>query len=303
MAWHGGSLFDVACHREIGALPYFENIAEPELGLKIAKIFDINIIYLALPNVRPLSQRMEREGTTLKASYFPRLKFASVTGELSKNTLEYHAEMLGVPVFSHWFVTEPALIGGCCSNEAQQTGAAFHQHLPEDMHFIEIFPPELDTAVDKAEFGEFVITNMFFESMAYIRFRTEDMGQVRYDPCPYCGYTHMQARVMSRVTESVNVKGKLITMAEIEDILLSYPEVRFLPEQIIREEPQPQDRLRLRLCCNAELVKEPKQFKLRMEDEFNKRLGVDAVVDLITPEEVRALVHKWERVVKEKRQG
>jgi phenylacetate-coenzyme A ligase PaaK-like adenylate-forming protein len=71
----------------------------------------------------------------------------------------------------------------------------------------------------------------------------------------------------------------------------------------VREEPQPQDKLRLRVCYKAELVKEPEQFRLELADEFNKKLGVDTEIALITPEEVRALLHKYERVLKEKRQS
>jgi phenylacetate-coenzyme A ligase PaaK-like adenylate-forming protein len=138
--------------------------------------------------------------------------------------------------------------------------------------------------------------------MAYIRWRTEDWAEVRYDPCPYCDYTHMQTHVRSRVSESVNVKGKMITMGDIEDVLYALPECRPMPTQLVREEPQPQDKLRLRVSYNTELVKEPEQFRLKLADDFKDKFGVDTEIALISPEEVRAIVHKYERVIKEKRQ-
>jgi phenylacetate-coenzyme A ligase PaaK-like adenylate-forming protein len=108
---------------------------------------------------------------------------------------------------------------------------------------------------------------------------------------------------MSRVSESVNVKDRMITMGDVEDILYTHPELRPLPSQLIREEPQPQDKLRLRVCYKTELAKEPEQFRLKLEDAFKKGLGVDTEIALITPEEVRAIAHKYERVVREKRQS
>jgi uncharacterized protein (DUF1697 family) len=50
------------------------------------------------------------------------------------------------------------------------------------------------------------------------------------------------------------------------------------------------------------LVKEPEQFRLKLEDEIKKKLGVDTEIALITPQAVRAIAHKYERVIKEKRQ-
>jgi phenylacetate-CoA ligase len=304
IGWHGGPIpYELAALKEIGAFYYIEAMNMWEMGLNLSKLFDVNILYFVLHNSRAVAQEMEKKRTTVKDSILPHLKVASVTGELSKSSFEYEAKMFGVPVVSHTYVTDAAFIQGCCFDEAQQTGAALYQHFPEDMFFIELFPVGSDKAVEGADFGELVITSLFSESMAFIRFNTEDTARMRYDPCPYCGYTHVQGRVMSRVTESVNVGGKIITMAEVEDVTQAHPETRFLPTQLVREEPQPQDKLRIKTCYNAELVKEPEQFKLQIEEECKKQFAVEALVDLITPEEVKGLFHKFERVIKEKRQS
>jgi phenylacetate-coenzyme A ligase PaaK-like adenylate-forming protein len=262
-------------------------------------------IYTAIPGFRWFMQKMEQEGKNLKRDYFPRLKSMFQTGELSKSLLDHGCDLFGIPICSYSAVTDPILTGqsGCFYEWKEGDGARMSLHIPEDTHFMEMFPPGSDKAVDGAEFGELVLTNLFSQAMAYIRFRTEDWAEVRYDPCPYCGYTHIQGRVKSRVSESVNVKGKTITMGDIEDILYTYPELRPLPSQLVREEPQPQDKLRLRVSYKTDLVKEPEQFRLKLEDEFKKGLGIDTSVVLISPEEVRAIAHKFERVIKEKRQS
>jgi phenylacetate-coenzyme A ligase PaaK-like adenylate-forming protein len=218
--------------------------------------------------------------------------------------LDYGCELFGVPISSHSTVTETMWGGDACVYEWKEGDSArMYIHYPEDSHFIEFLPPGADNTAEGVEFGEAVITNLYSKAMAYIRFHSEDWMQVQYDPCAYCGYTHMQCRTKSRVSESVNVKGKTITMGDIEDILYAYPELRPMPAQLIREEPQPQDKLRLRVSYKTDLVKEPEQFRLKLIDDFKDKLGVDAEIALISPEEVRAIYHKFERVIKEKRQS
>jgi phenylacetate-coenzyme A ligase PaaK-like adenylate-forming protein len=114
----------------------------------------------------------------------------------------------------------------------------------------------------------------------------------------------MREFVRSRISETIDVKGKLIPMGDVEDFVYSRPESRPLPIQIIREEPQPQDKLRVRLCYHENLVKEPEQYARMIEDGLKKRLGVETSVELISPQEVRlAAGWKFVRVVTEKRQS
>jgi phenylacetate-CoA ligase len=193
--------------------------------------------------------------------------------------------------------------GDCIYEWKEGDKPRMYTHQPEDLFFVEIIPPGADKAVEGAEFGEYCMTSLENKSLTYIRFRAEDWNKVKYDPCPHCGCTHMQTRTMSRVSESVNVKGKYITMGDIEDVLYTHPETRPMPAQLIREEPQPQDKLRLRVSYKTDSVKEPEQFRLKLADDFSKKLGVDTEITLITPEEVRAIAHKYERVIKEKRQS
>jgi phenylacetate-CoA ligase len=309
--WHLEGLAYLNGYKKIGiALWYVWNQFNPAPDFDLMMQLKAQGIHLrwfhTLPALaRWLMLKLEQEGKNLKRDYFPELKVVTQTGDISKGYLDYASELYGVPLINQSAVTETMWTMGACTYDWKEgDGARMSLHTPEDSHFIEIFPPGWDKAVKGAEFGEAVITNLFSRAMAYIRWRSEDLsGDIKYDPCPYCGYTHMQCRVMSRVTEAVDVMGKYITMGDVEDILYAHPECRPLPAQLIREEPQPQDKLRLRVCYKTELVKEPEQFRLKLADDFKRKLGVETSVDFITPEEVKALATKFERVIKEKRQS
>ena len=175
-------------------------------------------------------------------------------------------------------------------------------HLAEDMYFIEVLDPRSGRTATENEFGELTLTNLYYEALAFIRWRTEDLAQLKYDPC-ICGYTHVQGRLMGRTSESVDVKGRLVTMAELEDVIYTFPESRPLPIQIIREEPQPQDKLKVRVCYHPELVTELGQYQLNIEWKLSENIGVDCTVELITSDEVKSLGHKYQRVIKEEREN
>jgi phenylacetate-coenzyme A ligase PaaK-like adenylate-forming protein len=245
--------------KEIGALYLNYDMLNPAPGFNIAMRLEAQGIHCKgifcyVPEFRWLMQKMEQEGKVLKRDYFPELKFVLQSGELSKSLCDYGCELFGVPVTDISAICEAIFGGVSCAYEWKEgDGARMYPHWPEATHFAEIFPPGSDEAVEGAEFGEFAVTSLDQEAMAYIRFRAEDLSYIRYDPCPYCGYTHMQIRIMSRVSESVNVKDRMITMGDVQDILYTHPESRPLPAQLIREEPQPQDKLRLRVCYNLTL--------------------------------------------------
>jgi phenylacetate-coenzyme A ligase PaaK-like adenylate-forming protein len=311
LSFQGGGVPYVRSVRKIGAFIQVISVATPVLEfdtaveLEAQGILHTRWIYPQSPAYRWLIQKLENEDKNLKRDYFPELKCAVVANEQSKSLLDYGCKLFGVPIVNHTGMAELMFyINDCMYGWSEDEGARMHVHFPEDTHFIEIFPIGSYEPVKVVEFGEPVITNLFSECMAYIRFRSEDLvSEIRYDPCPYCGYTHMQYRPRSRVSESVTVKGKVITMSHIEDILYAYSELRPMPAQLIREEPQPQDKLRLRVSYKTDLVKEPEQFRLKLIDDFKDKLGVDAEIALISPEEVRAIYHKFERVIKEKRQS
>jgi phenylacetate-CoA ligase len=307
--WHPASAGLNMITRAIGLFYYLYDMLNPQPAFDLAMRLEaqgihINAIYTFVPSYRWLIGKMESEGKNLKRDYFPELKLILNSGELSKSFLDYGCRLFGAPVVGHSAISETTwAYGDCVYDWKEGDEPRMYHHHPEDLYFVEIFPPGSDEAIEGAEFGEYCVTCMENEALAYVRFRAEDWERVRWEPCPHCGCTHIQTRTMSRVSESVTVKDKIITMGDVEDILYTHPESRPLPAQLIREEPQPQDKLRLRVSYNAELVKEPEQFRLKLADDFKKGLSVDTEITLITPEEVRAVAHKFERVIKEKRQS
>lgn len=291
-AYHPATRFLGLAFRKIGVIIYREQLEQWALGLEMSKLLDINHIWTTTIPLRPITQKLEQEGKSLK-DYFPNLKAVTQTGEISETLLKYyHSEICKVPIVNCYAVSETGFVGFSCLEQGEPWDSL---HMPEDLYYMEHINPRTGEDV-LSGLGEIVFTNLYFESMAYIRWRSEDWAEVNYDPC-ICGRTHARARFFGRLSESVRVKEKLITNREVEDVVHSFPESRFQPCQLVREEPQPQDQLKLRVTYKVEMIKEPEQFRLKVEKKFQQELGVDTVVELINPEEVRSLGHKFLRVV------
>lgn len=306
--WHPYINFTHLAYAKIGAITYHDATVMllgvlPEELLEVIRDFDVEAVHLVARDARTLSRMAEEQGKTLKEAFFPNLKRGDLTGEIAMSMREYHAKCWGVTMTNLFAVSDPAFCGSSC-NEGEEREVGRFMHMPEDEFFVEVLDPRTGQAVEGLEFGEPVITNLFFEAMAYIRWRTEDIADIRWDPCPYCGYTHVREFVRGRMSETIDVKDKLIPMGDVEDFVYSRPESRPLPVQVVREEPQPQDKLRVRLCYHENLVKNTEQYRQEIEEGLKNRLGVETSVELISPEEVR-LAGGWKfvRVVKEKRQG
>jgi phenylacetate-coenzyme A ligase PaaK-like adenylate-forming protein len=272
-----------------------------DLALRLeAQGIHIRWLYLAIPGFRTLFPKLEKEGKVLNRDYFPELKCVWVTGELSKSLLDHASKLFGVPIVVGSAVNDGWWRGDSCYyGWEEDQGARMYMHWPEDTHFVEVFPWGSDKPQNEADIGEPVFTNLVSKAMVYIRFRSGDLYRCLWAPCPHCGYTQLQARVLSRISESVNVGGKIVAMGEIEDVLYSFPECRVYPTQLIRESLQPQARLRLRVSYNTELVKDPDAFKQGLVAAFKEGLGVGTEIELISPDEVKAFFHKYQRVIHE----
>lgn len=304
MLWHAWQ--QVAMHGAamVGTFYFCPDPGNWEPGFEVAQMLDVHWIAMTNRPLRPIAQRLDREGKTLK-DYLPHLKGIKRSSEWAESLAPFYYRVFQVPINDTYGISETGLVGGPCKEESEANTYRWAKwvHDPEDKFFIELLDPKAEEPREDIEFGEPVITNLFFQTMAYIRWRSEDWWYVKWDPCPYCGFSHLQHWCVGRTSESVSVKGKLITMVMIEDLIYRHSESLFLPVQIIREEPQPQDKLRVRVPYHEDLVKEPERYRIEIEEELKRELKVDTSVQLISATEVTALAHKFVRVVKEKRQS
>jgi len=98
-------------------------------------------------------------------------------------------------------------------------------HLWNDHYLVEVLDPETLVEVEPGKPGELVITNLSFEAMPILRYRTGDRVIVSFDKCA-CGRTHPRiTNFLGRVDDMLLVSGTNVFPSQIEYVLLQHSEM------------------------------------------------------------------------------
>jgi phenylacetate-CoA ligase len=118
-------------------------------------------------------------------------------------------------------------------------------HVWLDHHWVEVLDPETGKPLPPGRRGSVVVTNLTLDRSLYVRFDTEDLGEVLPGPCP-CGRTHPRIELYGRLADCVRVEGRLVAPHDVRAVLDEVPGLVGLPLVIVREAPE-MDRLEVRL--------------------------------------------------------
>jgi phenylacetate-CoA ligase len=98
-------------------------------------------------------------------------------------------------------------------------------HIWEDAYFVEIIDPNTAAPVPDGSCGELVLTTLDREAMPLIRYRTRDLTRILPGDCP-CGRAHRRLdRIQGRSDDMFIIKGVNIFPIQVEQVLMSIPEV------------------------------------------------------------------------------
>ena len=178
----------------------------------------------------------------------------------------------------------------------QECGYHDGLHMHDDLWFVEVVEPGTTTAVKEGERGEFLFTSLMDESLAFIRWRSEDIGTATTERCA-CGRTNTRLNFLGRVGYRVRVKGRTVFPVEVQRILEEWPEVDHGLFQIVRTGPD-MDLLSLRVGTREGEIADPGGLKPRLEASLEDALGLPARIEYVDAETLLALgpPHKVPRI-------
>lgn len=129
-------------------------------------------------------------------------------------------EAFGVDVYNSYGLTE--MNGPGVAFECEQKAG---MHLWEDCFLLEVIDPATGEPVPDGQRGELVLTTLQREAMPILRYRTRDITCVVAEPCP-CGRTHRRInRITGRSDDMLIIRGVNIFPQQIEQVLMSMPQV------------------------------------------------------------------------------
>ncbi len=127
---------------------------------------------------------------------------------------------LGVDVYNCYGLSE--MNGPGVAFECQNKDGL---HIWEDNYVVEIIDPQTGEPLPDGQRGELVLTTLCREAMPILRYRTRDMTSIIAEPCS-CGRTHRRlSRMAGRSDDMLIVRGVNIYPQQIEQVLMSLPQV------------------------------------------------------------------------------
>lgn len=137
--------------------------------------------------------------------------------EEARQRIEY---LLGLKAYNSYGLSEmngPGVAFECLAQNGM--------HLWEDAYIAEILDPETLEPVPDGEIGELVMTTLSRRGMPILRYRTSDLTRFIPGEC-VCGREHKRIdRILGRADDMLIIKGCNIYPMQVEQVLLSFPEV------------------------------------------------------------------------------
>ncbi len=198
----------------------------------------------------------------------------------------------GMLVTSNYGMSE--LMGPGVSGECEFMDG---MHINEDFFIPEIIDPETEEVLPPGERGELVITCIYKEALPLIRYRTKDITRLIYEPCR-CGRTTCRMENLSgRSDDMLKIRGVNVFPGQIEEVILSVPELGPHYEIIVEREGYA-DKLTIRveLATATDSFPTLERISSTVRSKLRIILGLDAKVMLESPNTLQRFEGKAKRI-------
>ncbi|WP_319467660.1 phenylacetate--CoA ligase [uncultured Pseudodesulfovibrio sp.] len=186
--------------------------------IKLIRDFNVSVLHIIPSFALYFAQKVQEEGfDTADMPWRIALIGAEPHTEEARRKIE---EMMHIKAYNSYGLSEmngPGVAFEC----VEQNG----MHVWEDCYIAEVINPQTGEHVAEGEIGELVMTTISREGMPIIRYRTRDLTRFIPGECA-CGRKHRRIdRIAGRADDMMILKGVNIYPMQIEQCLMSMPEV------------------------------------------------------------------------------
>jgi len=254
----------------LGCLTVPAGAGNSKRQLKLLRDFKVTGVHIIPSYALHFASFLKQEGVDPRSLNW---KFALIGAEPhTEEARQRIQDLLGLKAFNSYGMTEmngPGVAFEC----EKQTG----MHVWEDAYIAEIINPETGEWVKEGEVGELVMTTLCRDGMPIIRYRTRDLTRFVPGDCP-CGRTHRRLdRITGRADDMLIIKGCNIYPMQVEQALMSMPEVaqNYLIELFKEGE---MDQLRVKVEIKDEYFVEDMRALQALQKRVSQRLRDEILV-------------------------
>jgi len=222
---------------------------------------------------------------------FSSLKGVSFAGQpLSRRMRQIMQEDWGVEVFEYTSAADTGTAWECREHDGF--------HLWEDTVFAECVDTESLGPAAAGQTGELVATDLDNLAAPLIRYRSSDLVRLSRDRCG-CGRTHGRMWLAGRRGDETIVRGRPVTLRDIEQAVEAQPETLGGVFQVVRTQREV-DALHVRVGYDPAVTDDLGALDERLRKAVHGATGVEPVLELRTEEDLMKTVRsvaKFARVV------
>ncbi len=172
-------------------------------------------------------------------------------------------------------------------------------HINEDHFIAEVIDPKTGEVLPPGEKGELAVTCITKEALPLIRYRTRDITRLMHEPCP-CGRTTARMENLSgRTDDMLKIRGVNVFPSQIEEVLINTEGIG--PNyEIVVDRKNHSDILTIKVEVEAEQMMDSygalEQLERRLKERIRLALGLDAKIQLVSPNTLQRFEGKAKRV-------
>jgi phenylacetate-CoA ligase len=257
---------------KVGMLTIPSGVGNTKRQIQLMKDFNTTVFHATPSYILYVSEVMVQEGYDPKG-FDLRIGFVGAEPH-SENTRQRIEDIYDIDAYNSYGMSE--LNGPGVAFECEEKNG---MHLWEDKYLLEVVDPLTGEALGPGEEGELVVTTLDREAMPIIRYRTGDLARIvdEGERCA-CGRTHVRiSRIKGRTDDMLIVKGVNLYPSQIEDVLMSFPEVA-TTYQIVLEREGSLDSLIVRVELNPKMFDGDLRKLKKLEYEITESIQDEIVV-------------------------
>ena len=276
----------------MGAMAVPSGVGNTERQLEIMMDFGVTILHCTPSYALYLAETAKARGVVEKLNLRIGCFGAEPWSDESRRELE---EALNIKAYDSYGLSE--MMGPGVAFECQEQDGL---HIWEDHFLIEILDKS-EQPCAPGEPGELVITSLTKEAMPLIRYHTGDVTYIMEDKCP-CGRTSRKLhRFLGRADDMLIVRGINVFPSQIEDVLVSIPEIGSYFQVIVDRKKHGLDEISIQVELKDEAftgeLSDLARIQKKTEEKLKSVLNVRSKIELVEKGSIPRTAGKSKKVV------
>ena len=200
---------------------------------------------------------------------------AGEPGASIPSTKKLIEESWGAKCYDHAGATEVGAYGFEC--HVQPGGI----HVNENEFIAEVINPLTGQPTEPGTKGELVITNLGRIGSPVIRYRTGDLVQPSFEPCP-CGRSFMMlvGGVLGRVDDMIIIRGVNVFPSAIENVMREFPEIEEFRVEVFNRQAMRELKVVIEPSSDQDSIS---GLAEKVSSLVRERIGLRPEVELVAP--------------------